>query len=205
MLHRELFNNLLTTNARFRGWGSLQDRYQRFQGFINVFFLLSRRKDVMNPWRFTISVIRHTRRRFFEDSLFVQTNKSFKVRPKFTFWRTNGQIDCRARMELSKEAMNFGKFSWKVNVAEGKVANKGMKSLSLLSRIQISRPNRQTIDPSRRFFLLLVWKRLMISVRDLKIRPQLTDRNTGITPLFLRSAWVLLSPPTERGETGSTA
>ena len=38
-------------------------------------------------------------------------------------------------MELSKEAMNFGKFSWKVKLAEGKkAAKKGTKKAKRTNR-----------------------------------------------------------------------
>ena len=47
-----------------------------------------------------------------------------KVRTKFTFRQANGKFARRTGMELSKEAMNFGKFSWKINMAERKKAAK---------------------------------------------------------------------------------
>ena len=43
---------------------------------------------------------------------------------KITFRRTNWKFARRAGTELSKEAINFGKFSWKVNMAGGKKAAK---------------------------------------------------------------------------------
>ena len=38
-------------------------------------------------------------------------------------------------------------------------------------------------------------------VWDIKLRPQLTDHNTGISLLLSTSVCILLSPPIERGET----
>ena len=42
-------------------------------------------------------------------------------------------------------------------------------------------------------------------VWDIKLCPQLTVRNTGISLLLSTSVWVLLSPPIERRETRATA
>ena len=42
-------------------------------------------------------------------------------------------------------------------------------------------------------------------VWDIKLCPQLTVHNTGISLLLSTSVWVLLSPPTERRETRPTA
>ena len=55
----------------------------------------------------------------------------------------------------------------------------------------------QTATSGSQCFVFFVW--------DIKLCPQLTVHNTGISLLLSTSVWVLLSPPIERRETRPTA